>query len=53
MNSAETIIAINADPHAQIFSVAHYAVIGDIYEILPEMIARIKAEKINNRNIYA
>lgn len=45
MNSAETIIAINADPHAQIFSVAHYAVIGDIYEILPEMIARIKAEK--------
>ncbi|MDD4960826.1 MAG: electron transfer flavoprotein subunit alpha/FixB family protein, partial [Candidatus Marinimicrobia bacterium] len=48
MNSAEIIIAINADPHAQIFSVAHYAVIGDIYEILPEMIARIKAEKINN-----
>jgi electron transfer flavoprotein alpha subunit len=45
MNSADTIIAINKDPHAQIFNIAHYAVVGDIYEVLPEMIRKIKALK--------
>lgn len=45
MNNADTVIAINKDPKAQIFSVAHYAVIGDIYEILPEMIRKAKALK--------
>jgi electron transfer flavoprotein alpha subunit len=45
MNSADTIIAINKDPKAQIFNIAHYAVVGDIYEVLPEMIRKIKALK--------
>ncbi|MDD3966055.1 MAG: electron transfer flavoprotein subunit alpha [Candidatus Neomarinimicrobiota bacterium] len=49
MNNADTVIAINKDPKAQIFSVAHYAVIGDIYEILPEMIGKLRALKTNNR----
>ncbi len=43
MNNTENIISINRDPKAQIFDIAHYAVIGDIYEILPDLIARIKA----------
>ena len=37
MNNADTIIAINEDPKAQIFDVAHYAIVGDIYEILPQL----------------
>lgn len=45
MNNADTVIAINKDPKAQIFSVAHYAVIGDIYEILPEMIRKARILK--------
>lgn len=45
MNNADTVIAINKDPKAQIFSVAHYAVIGDIYEILPEMIRKARTLK--------
>ena len=41
MKNAETIIAVNADKNAPIFSVAHYAVIGDVFEILPQMIQRL------------
>jgi electron transfer flavoprotein alpha subunit len=47
MNNSDMIIAINEDPKAQIFDVAHYAIVGDIYEIIPELIARIKDMKKN------
>jgi electron transfer flavoprotein alpha subunit len=47
MNNADTVISINKDPKAQIFSVAHYSIIGDIYDILPEMIENIKKLKKN------
>ncbi len=42
MNGSEHIIAINTDPNASIFSVAHNAIIGDIYDILPGLIERIE-----------
>lgn len=42
MNNADMIIAINSDPKAQIFDVAHYAIVGDIYEIIPGLIEKIK-----------
>jgi electron transfer flavoprotein alpha subunit len=35
MKNAETIIAVNTDPAAPIFSVAHYGIVGDILEVLP------------------
>ncbi len=45
MNNADTIIAINENPKAQIFDVAHYALLGDVYEILPQLTAQIKEMK--------
>lgn len=45
MNNSETIIAINNDPNASIFNTAHYGIVGDIYEILPQLIERIKCGK--------
>jgi len=43
MNSSEMIIAINTDPGAPIMKVAHIAVQGDLYEILPPLMDEIKS----------
>jgi electron transfer flavoprotein alpha subunit len=45
MEESAKIIAINKDPQAPIFSVAHYGIVGDYKQILPMMIKAIK-EKI-------
>lgn len=42
MKGSEIIIAVNSDPNAPIFDVAHYGIVGDLYEVIPEMIAQLK-----------
>lgn len=45
MNAAQTIVAINTDPDAPIFRIAHYRIVDDLYEIVPALTQRIRAAK--------
>ena len=48
MNNSEYIVAINTDPQASIFKVAHVGIVGDLYKVIPELIAQIKARLASN-----
>ena len=47
MNNSECVIAINSDKNAQIFDVANYGIVGDMYEIVPKLIEEIRKGKAN------
>lgn len=42
MNGSEQIITINSDPHASIFDISHYGIVGDVFKVVPKLIEQIK-----------
>ncbi|MEO5357210.1 MAG: FAD-binding protein [Nitrospirae bacterium YQR-1] len=45
MQSSDIIIAINKNAEAPIFNIANYGIVGDLYEIIPMLIKKIKEER--------
>ncbi len=45
MKASEHIVAVNTDPRAPIFDVAHVGIVGDLYDVIPELIRRIEEER--------
>ena len=45
MQDSETVIAVNTNPSAPIFEAATYGIAGDLFEVVPKLIASIRAAK--------
>ena len=42
MRAAQTVVAINSDPEAPLMELADYAVVGDLFDVVPRLTARLR-----------
>jgi len=48
INSSKVKVVINTDPEAPFFKAADYGIVGDAFEVVPQLVEKLKAFKQNN-----
>ena len=43
MKGSALIVAINSDPNAPIFDIAHLGIVGDLFQVVPKLAKRLEA----------